>query len=203
MDIDYSLEMYITIVTIMLTWLGCLLIVRRDWKHWGLLFLTAAILGTTLCYIFVRLHFYSFPYILFKDYVIFPIFVIGHGVPLLTLLGVKYSPTKWSHKIAFYWVIVVLAMAVETIAHNWTRLIKYELFWDFWDSLTAWWFFFLLFEWLGAMYIPSHLRKPIPNEAFNFGGWGWLIAHFFMIAGFILAGVYLGVQLCTELYKTS
>ena len=199
MLIDYSLEMYISIAAIIITWAGCFCIIKQDWKHWGPLFLAAAFLGTVLCYIFVKLHFYSFPYILFIDYVIFPVLVIGHGVPLLVLLGIKYSPTKWSHKILFYWVIIIPAMTGETAAHNWTRLIKYELFWDFWDSLTAWWFFLLLFEWIGGMYIPRHLRRPIPTEAFNFGGWGWLIAHFLMIMGLILAGVYLGMQICREL----
>lgn len=199
MLIDYSLEMYITITAIIVSWAGCFYIVRQDWRHWGPLFLAAAFLGTILCYIFVRLHFYSFPYILLIDYVIFPVLVIGHGVPLLVLLGTKYSPVKWSHKILFYWSMIIPVMAGEAAAHNCTRLIKYELFWDFWDSLTAWWLFLLLFEWISEMHLPKRLRRPIAAEAYSSGGWGWLIAHFLMTIGLILAGVYLGFQIDREL----
>ncbi len=200
MYLDYSLEMYITILAIATAFAGCLLIVRADWRHWGPLFLSASLLAIVLCYIFVRLHFYSFPYNLLKNYFLFPILVVGHVFPLLVLLGVKYSPAKWSHKIAFYWVFVVSGMAGETLAHNYTRLIKYELFWDFWDSLTAWWLYLLLFEWIGGKLIPPRLRRPLPDQAFAFGGWAWLIVHFFMVAGFILAGVYLGWQLGKEMF---
>lgn len=200
MYLGYSFEMYISIAAFVATWTGCLLIVRKDWKRWGPLFLSSSAFAVTLCYIFVRLHFYSFPYIFLTDYFLFPVLLIGHGFPLLVLLGVKYSPAKWSHKILFYWVFVIAGMTGETLAQNWTRLIKYEFFWHFWDSLTAWWLFFLLFEWIGGLFIPAHLRRPIPNEAFHLGGWAFLIAHFFMIAGFLLAGVYLGFQLGRELH---
>lgn len=203
MALDYSFEPYISCLSIVLSLLGCWLIIRNAWKAWGLLFLSSSVLALLLCYVFVRLQLYSFPYIPFRDYLLFPAPVVGFVFPLLVLLGVKYSPTKWSHKIPFYWIIITLGMAGETLAHNYTRLIKYELFWDFWDSLTAWWLFFLFFEWLGGKFIPAQLRRPWPDEAFGFGRWAWLLTHFFMIFGFIIAGIYLGFQLCKKTYGIS
>ena len=172
--------------------IGSLLIIRLDWKRYGLLFLLTAITGNLLCYIFVTIGFYSFPFRLFPHISIMPFEAILTIFPFYVLLGVRYSPSAWAYKIPFYWAFVHLGMLGETIFLNTTRLIKYDFKWDFWDSYTWWWIFLLVFEWIGGMLVPNQVRKPISSQAFRYGKWAWLLFHFIVIITIFLGGYYLG-----------
>lgn len=192
MNFQWNIETFILLVFIVLSLLGSLLIIRLDWKRYGLLYILSAAVGNILCYLFVKLGFYTFPFRLFPAVSVMPFEAIVTVFPFYVLLGVRYSPKSWAYKIPFYWVIIHLGMLGETVFQLYTDLINYNFEWDFWDSYTWWWIYLLFFEWLGGRIIPSHLRKPISAESFRYGNWFWLVLHFVLILTIFLGGLYLG-----------
>lgn len=192
LNFSLTIETFVHIITIVAGIIGLLLFLKLDWKRYGLLFILSGIVGNTLCYIFVKLGFYSFPYLLFPKVISMPFSTITLTFPILVLLATRYSPEKWGWKIPFYWAIIHTGMLVETWSLNNTRLIKYNYKWDFWDSYTWWWIYLLVFEWIGSLLIPQTLRKPINVEYLKYGRLGWGIIHFVLIVTIFLAGYYLG-----------
>ncbi len=189
--LDGSKEMYISIISAVSVIIGSYFILRLDWKRYGLLYLLTGVLGNLLCYFFVEVGFYSFPYV-FLPILKTPIFAIQTAFSYFVLLGVRYSPANWAHKIAFYGVIINTGVFFETVLKNTTKLISYNFEWDLWDSYTTWWGFFILMEWMGGKMIPDHLRKPLHADAFRFGNWFWFVIHIVAMFTIIIAGVYLG-----------
>ncbi|AEG60770.1 CBO0543 family protein [Desulforamulus ruminis] len=195
MNTPPMIETYITIFAVVSSLIGSYFIIRLNWKRYGLLFLISGILANILCYIFVTMGFYSFPYRLFPSLSPMPFDVVLTVFPFAVLISVRYSPKSWYYKIFFYWCIVHMGMLAETLVLTQTKLINYDFKWDFWDSYTWWWIFFLLFEWIGGRIIPEHLRKPISADAFKLGNWAWILFHFIVILTIFLGGVYLGFVL--------
>lgn len=192
MNIQWNTEFYIYITALLISLIGSILIIRFNWKRYGLLFLLSGLVGNILCYIFVKAGFYSFPYRLFNGISVMPFDAILIVFPFLVLLGVRYSPKLWAYKIAFYWVIIHLGMLAETLILINTKLMVYDYEWDFWDSYTWWWIFFLFFEWIGGLVVTEHFRRPISTEAFRYGKWAWIVLHFILILTIFLGGYYLG-----------
>lgn len=192
MNVDYNLETYLTLISILLGISVNLFIIRLDWRRYGSLFILSAVIGNILCYTFVKLEFYTFPYRLFPKIFEMPVLAVSTVFPAIVLLGVRYSPKNWSFKIPFYWAIVHVGMLLETLVLNFTKLIDYRFKWDFWDSYTWWWIYLLVFEWIGGLIIPENLRKPIDGENLLYGRLGWAIFHFIVIITIFLGGVYLG-----------
>lgn len=192
MNLESSIETYITLFTIGVSLIGAYLIIRTDWKRYGLLFVIAAIVGNILCYIFVRLNFYSYPYRLFPKISVMPFDVVATVFPLYVLIGVRYSPKSFVWKIPFYWVLIHIGMLFETLVLNFTDLIEYKAKWDFWDSYTWWWIFLLGFEWFSIFIIPDESRNPLNNELLRYNRIGWFIVHFILITTVFLGGFYLG-----------
>ncbi len=190
--LDGNKEISISIVCLVTATIGSYFILRLDWKRYGLLYLLAGIIGNVLCYLFVEVGFYSFPYI-FLPIMKIPLISILMAFSYLVILGVRYSPTNWVYKIAFYGVIVNMGVLFETVLKNMTTLIRYDFEWDLWDSYTTWWGFFILMEWIGGKIIPSHLRKPLAIEAFRFGNWFWFVIHIVAMFTIFLAGLHLGL----------
>ena len=191
-DIGINIETFIHVLVIVMGGIVLILFLKLDWKSYGLLFVISGIVGNVLCYIFVKLGFYSFPYVFFSGVTSMPFLTITLTFPTLVLLAVRYSPEKWGWKIPFYWAIIHIGMLGETWALTNTRLIEYNYKWDFWDSYTWWWIFFLVFEWIGSLIIPKGLRKPINLDYLKYGKLGWMIIHFILIVTIFLAGYYLG-----------
>ncbi|WP_019415309.1 hypothetical protein [Paenisporosarcina sp. TG20] len=98
-------------------------------------------------------------------------------------------------KIPFYWVLVHIGMLGETLELQYTNLIEYNLYWDFWDSYTLWWIYLLVFEFIGGLINPDRLRKPLDEYHLKYGKLGWFIVHFVLIITMFLGGVYLGMKL--------
>jgi hypothetical protein len=192
--LDGSKEMYISIASFAIAVISSYFILRLDWKRYGFLYLLAGVIGNLLCYFFVGVGFYSFPYIFLPVFKA-PIFAILTSFSYLVLLGVRYSPTNWAYKISFYGVIINTGVLVETILKDTTRLISYKFEWDLWDSYTTWWAFFILMEWMGGKIIPPNLRKPLQADAFRFGNWFWFVIHIVAMFTIFLAGLYLGKKI--------
>ncbi|WP_226036595.1 CBO0543 family protein [Aquibacillus saliphilus] len=188
----FNVESFIYIFGIIIGIVILLPFLKLNWKKYGLLFVLAALIGNLLCYLFVTLHFYSFPYLLFPNLLIMPVTTIALSFPIMVLLAVRYSPKHWPWKIPFYWAIIHVGMFFETWALVNTRIIEYNFKWDFWHSYTWWWIFFLIFEWIGGIIVPENLRKPISIESLKFGKLGWAIIHFILILTIFLGGYYLG-----------
>ncbi|WP_305367814.1 CBO0543 family protein [Bacillus sp. V3B] len=191
-NIGFNAESFIYIIVLIIGFLFLISFLRLDKNRYGLLFILSALVGNILCYIFVKLDFYSFPYLLFPTLEMMPITVITLSFPIMVLLSVRYSPEKWGWKIPFYWTIIHIGIFFETWALTNTRLIKYNFKWDFWDSYTWWWIYLLVFEWVGGIIIPKGLRKPININHLKFGRLGWAIIHFILIVTIFLGGYYLG-----------
>ncbi len=195
MNIGWNIETYITIAALIITLILLYLLIKIDWKSYGLLFLISSAVGVILCYIFIGLNLYEFPYRLFPAISKIPFTVILTVFPFYVLLGVRYSPAEWHRKIFFYWVMVHIGMFGEVLAESRTQLIKYLSGWDVWDSYTWWWIYLLVFEWIGGLIIPPDKRKPLTKDALSFGRIGWFIMHFILIVTIFLAGVYTGMAL--------
>ena len=191
-NIGYNIESFIYIFIILTGLVGLIFFLKLNWRKYGLLFILATLVGNILCYLFVELNFYSFPYLLFPKIIIMPVFSITFSFPLAVLLAVRYSPEQWGWKIPFYWTIIHVGMFLETWALSNTRIIEYNFKWDLWDSYTWWWIYFLIFEWVGGMIVPKNLRKPLMVHSLRFGKLGWAIIHFILIVTIFLAGYYLG-----------
>ncbi len=195
MNLQYNLETLLTITAVVISALGSYFIIRLNWMRYGLLFIMAAVVGHILCYIYVHVCFYSFPYRLLPGLSVMPFETVMTVFPFLVLLGVRYSPQSWAYKIPFYWIIVHLGMTAETLAQLYTELIDYEFAWDFWDSYTWWWIYLLGFELIGGKLIPAHLRRPLSAESFRYGGWAWIALHVVVVITIFLGGLYLGYVL--------
>lgn len=194
MNLQNNVETYLILGSIILSLIGSFFILRIDLKRYGLVFLISGITGYILCYIFIKIGFYSYPHRLFPGISIMPFETILTVFPFLVILGVCYSPAPWAYKIPFYWVIVHLGVLSETLAQNLTGLIRYDYEWDLWDSYTWWWIYLLVFDYVGGLIVPNHLRKPIPTEAFGYRKWAWFVLHFVLITTIFLGGYYLGLK---------
>jgi hypothetical protein len=193
-NIGWNIETLIHLSSILLSAIIFIYIFRINFKKYFVLFLLSAIVGNVLCYIFVKIGFYSYPYRLFPKISIMPITTITAVFPALILLSVYFSPSKWSWKIPFYWAIVHLGMLGETLVLLYTDIIKYDFKWDFWDSYTWWWIYVLVFEWLGGVIIPEKDRLPLDTRHLKYGKIGWAVIHFILIVTIFLGGFYLGMQ---------
>ncbi len=195
MNLGWNIETCLTLSAVAFSTAVLFLVMRTNWKKYGLLFLLSAIIGNILCYIFVKLGLYYYPYRLFPKLFIMPVTLILTMFPACIVFCVRYSPKAWVHKIPFYWVIVHLGVLIEGWAESQTQLIKYNTSWDLWASYTWWWIFLLVFEWVGGIIVPSEDRKPIDQELFKYGKIGWFITHFILICTIFIAGVYTGYSL--------
>jgi len=191
MNVGWNVETYISILTLILSVIPLIVIIKINWKQYSLLFLLSAIIGVILCYIFIYLGLYTFPYRLFPNISKIPFTVILTIFPTYVLLGVRYSPKSWSWKIPFYWALVHIGMFSEAWVEHSTKLIKYNPPWDTWDSYTWWWIYLLVFEWVGGLIVSQEFRKPIDQELLMYGKVGWFILHFILICTIFLAGVYM------------
>ncbi len=193
MNFQPGIESYLTVTVDILSIIGVFFIVRKDYKGYGLLFLLAAVTGNILCYAFVKLSFYSFPYLIFPGISNMPIETISVFFPFLVIFSVRYSPREWVHKIGFYWVIVHLGMTAETLANQFTDTIRYNWAWDFWDSYTWWWIYLLLYEFIGGLIVRDEARKPLAAADLRQGSWGYYLLHFILITTIFAGGLYLGL----------
>lgn len=169
------------------------LIIRTDWKRYGLLYGIVGVSGSLICYLFVSVGFYVFP-VKFLFPSPFPVLHMLFTVPLFVILGVRYSPYRWAWKIPFYWGLVHFVMFFEAVLSiDQVNIIKY-LKWDHWDSYSLWWLFFFLFEYIGGKIVPPESRKPIRSELFRYGQWGFFILHAILISTFFAAGFLMGIK---------
>lgn len=190
--VSLPLEFFILIFVVTVGGIGNLLIMRRNWKRYFILFFSSAIVGLILCYLFIFFGFYVYPYRLFPEISTMPLLSIGIGVPFAVLIAVFFSPQKWVWKIPFYWAIIHAIMLFETVLLIRTDIIEYVFKWDFWDSYTWWWIYLLVFEYIGGLIIPEKDRRPIDDINLRYGKVGWFIIHFILIVTIFLGGFYLG-----------
>ncbi|MHB1315911.1 MAG: CBO0543 family protein [Christensenellales bacterium] len=195
MNIGWNIETFLSISSFLFSITISFLIIKKSWKKYGFLYLLSSITGVILCYIFIYLNLYSFPYRLFPQISKIPLTLIVSIFPFYVLVGVRYSPKSWAYKIPFYWVVVHIGVFTEAWAENQTQLIKYNASWDLWASYTWWWIFLLVFEWVGGLIIPQDLRKPLDQELLKYGKVGWFILHFILMSTIFIAGVYAGKTL--------
>ena len=195
MNIGWNIETYLSLSAIAVSTAVLLLTMRHNWKRYGALFLLSAVIGNILCYVFIKLGYYYYPYRLFPTLFIMPLTLVLTMFPALVLASVRYSPKSWAYKIPFYWVIVHLGVLFEVWAEEMTQIIKYNESWYLWDSYTWWWIFLLVFEWVGGIIVPAESRKPLDQELLKYGKIGWFILHFVLILTIFIAGVYTGTLL--------
>lgn len=175
--------------------IGGFLVARHNWKRYMALYLFSSVLGILICYAFVQLGYYLFPFRLISVFP-FPLIEMLTVLPCIVIAGVRFSPNRWGYKIPFYWVIVHLLMLLEVLAlYHPLFLIEYSGKWDVWDSYTWWWIYLLFFEYVGGLIVPGSARRPIDSDAFRFGRLVWIVVHIILISTVFLAGVYVGLHL--------
>jgi hypothetical protein len=194
MNLQWNLETYILLGGTIFSGIGTIWIMKTNWKQYGLLFLISSVIGNILCFLFILLKFYTYPYNLFPSLFPMPFSLLLSMFPFYVLFGVKYSPSSWKFKIPFYWVLVHTGVLGETLAQNHTQVIRYGKYWDTWDSYTWWWIFLLVFELIGGIVVSKENRRPILEESFRYGNSTWYLVHFILIATIFLAGFYLGTK---------
>lgn len=186
--------MFKTIIDVsvcIVTLIGSILIANNNWKRYIVLYLSSSIIGILLCYGFVFIGFYFFPFRIFP--VPIPLLEMITVLPFIVIASVHYSPSKWGYKIPFYWAIVHIIMFFEVLSlYRPLKFIDYRTEWDVWDSYTWWWIYLLIFEYVGGAIIPQSCRNPIDSEQFCYGKVLWVVIHFILISTIFLAGVYVG-----------
>lgn len=194
MDLQWStIETRISVTTFLISFMVLIYLLRLNWKQYGLFSFIIALIGGSLCTLFVSIGFYDFPYLPIPNKLGIPIAVMGVVVPSIIALAVRYSPIEWAYKIPYYWVIVHIIVLVELILQENTNLIKYKFAWDLWDTYSAWWIYFLVLEWIGGKIISPNFRKPIDSQAFRYGNWAWIVLHTILIFTIFLGGLYSGM----------
>lgn len=192
MNIGWNIESVLSIGSLLITAAVSYLIIKIDWKRYGLLFAISGVVGVILCYVFIYMELYTFPYRLFPAVSKIPFTLILTIFPFYVLMGVRFSPKSWLYKIPFYWAIVHIGVFTEAWAEQKTQLIKYGSYWHLWESYTWWWIFLLLFEAIGGILLTPDLRKPLDQELLRYGKAGWFVLHFILITTIFLAGVNAG-----------
>ena len=124
--IGFNIESFVHIIVIIIGFLCLIFFLRLDKKRYGLLFILSALAGNIFCYMFVKLNFYSFPYLLFPTITDMPIVVITLSFPIIVFLSsVRYSPENlW--KVPSHWTVIHIGMFFETWALANTKLIRYN-----------------------------------------------------------------------------
>lgn len=195
MNLQWNVETYLILIGTILSGIGTIWIIKKNWRQYGLLFLISTLIGNILCLLFIELKFYSYPYNLFPKLYPMPFALLLTMFPFYVLFGVRYSPSSWKYKIPFYWVLVHIGTLGEVLAQNYTSVIRYNNYWDTWDSYTWWWIFLLVFELIGGIVVSKENRKPLLEDSFRYGKPVWYLLHFILILTIFLAGVYLGTKL--------
>ncbi|MCR3761567.1 CBO0543 family protein [Clostridium felsineum] len=194
MNIGWNVETFFLITGTVLSTIGSIFIMKNNWKQYGILYISSGVVGELLCYFFIITGLYVYPYRILPQISQMPLTLIMTMFPFYVMFGVRYSPARWAYKIPFYWVLVHIGMFGEVIAQNFTRVIKYNRFWDTWDSYTWWWLFLLIFEVIGGILVSKEYRKPIDEGVFTYGKLGWFIVHFILISTVFLAGFFMGMK---------
>jgi hypothetical protein len=168
MDIGWNLNTILSIAALIVAIIGSIWVIKINWKQYGSLFLLCGIIGTVLCYLFIYLGLYTFPFRLFSSISKIPFTLILTVFPLYVMLGVRYSPKQWRWKIPFYWVLVHTGVASEAWVEMSTNIIKYNTHWSLWDSYIWWWLFLLIFEWVGGLLVKPEYRKPLDPDSLKY-----------------------------------
>lgn len=189
-----NFESLAMLIVILLSGLGCLYFIRISWKRYGLLYLLSASSANLTCYLLTAVGFYRFPNNVLHGNLMIPYGLVSTVFPLIAILGVRFSPARWVWKLAYYWPIVHLGLLAEILL-LYSSVFQFEPEWDLWDSYTLWWIYYLFFEFIGGKILPDHLRAPIPENSFRYGGTAWILVHVILVVTIFLAGVYTGVTL--------
>lgn len=192
MGLGWNVETYISLTGIIISTIISILIIKINWRQYGLLFVISGLVGTLLCYLFIEVGFYIYPYRFFPKLTKMPFTLVLTMFPFYVLFGVRFSPKAWSYKIPFYWVMVHIGVFGEVLSQTFTQIIKYQGYWDTWDSYTWWWLFLIIFEFVGGTIVSQENRKPIDESNFKYGKLGWIILHFTLISTIFMAGFYMG-----------
>jgi hypothetical protein len=161
MNIQLDIEIFISLGGSILSFIASILIAKANWKQYMKLYIATAVIGEIVDVVFVKLKFYHYPYKLFHHMSVSPYTLIMTIFPFYILFGVKYSPTSWKYKFAFYMTLIHLGMVGEILAQNFTKVIEYGRHWNTWDSYIWWWIFILGFELVGGLIVSREYRTPI------------------------------------------
>lgn len=126
MNIGWNIESVLSVGALVTSTAGSVWIIRKSWKQYGLLFVISGAVGVALCYLFIYLKLYTFPFRLFPSVSAMPITLILTVFPLYVMLGVRYSPKPWLWKLPFYMVMVHIGVTAEAIIEQTTQIIRYE-----------------------------------------------------------------------------
>ncbi|OGO76624.1 MAG: hypothetical protein A2Y23_05510 [Clostridiales bacterium GWB2_37_7] len=195
MNIEWNIETFILLGGAGISFIASMFVMKISWKQYGILYITAAIIGEILDIVFVKLDLFYYPYKLFHNMPISPYTLVMTIFPFYVIFGVRYSPMPWKYKFPFYMTIIHLGMTGEVLAQYFTKVIEYGEHWDTWDSYIWWWLFILGFELVGGLIVSKEYRTPISEDVFKYGNLGWYITQFIFTATVFLGGVLLGTKI--------
>ncbi|QOR68071.1 hypothetical protein IM538_08050 [Cytobacillus suaedae] len=195
MNEPFSVEGLVIIFSTIISIIISFLIIRLNWKRYGLLFLLSSFTGYFICYVFVKLEYYHYPYTLLPNYSLMPITAITTVFPFIVITAVCFSPKEWKWKIPFYWTIVHAGMSFEIWAIRNTTIIEFLNKWDAGNSYASWWIYLLIFQVIGERIIPEKDTYPINSEKFRFTNIFWIISHVILIGSFYYFGYHTGAKM--------
>jgi hypothetical protein len=157
MQLPFVIYWLILIFVLVLTGIGFVIIIRKNYVRYGLISIISITLSILLCWFFEWNGFYRFV-------LPFPSILpaVAISFTFLVLFSIYFRPKK--HTFPFYFMVINLVFAIEIILRDVCHFIVYRGPWDTWDSYSLYWLYIRLFAFLGDCLVPIKYRKPISSD---------------------------------------
>lgn len=147
----------ILITVFILTAIGLLVILRKNYVKYGFITGISIVISIGLCMFFYKNGFYRF---VLPLPAILP--TVAMSFTFLALFSIYYKPKY--HTFVFYFTMINFVFAIEMVLRYYFHFIVYRGPWDTWDSYSLYWVYIRFFAFLGDCLVPSKYRNPIPSD---------------------------------------
>lgn len=157
MQMSIGVYWLILTVVVVLTGLGFVIIIRKNYVRYGMISFISISLSMLLCWFFEWNGFYRFV-------LPFPSILptVAISFTFLVLFSIYYKPIE--HTFPFYFMVINIVFAIELFLRDVFHFIVYRGPWDTWDSYSLYWLYLRFFAFLGDRIVPTKYRKPISSE---------------------------------------
>ncbi|SES64492.1 hypothetical protein SAMN05216389_101225 [Oceanobacillus limi] len=157
--------------------MGCMYILRKNVKRYGMIFFLSILAAIILCLLFYWMGFYR--YVLPIQHVL-PAVAISFS--FLVLLVIRYRPRN--NTFPFFFILTTSIFSIEVLLKDYVGFIHFRNGWDYWDSYSLYWVYARLFNHIGVYLVPFEFRNPVDH---NKKMYWWL---FYLLIVYFCVGVY-------------